>query len=91
MEGRDREREIKLSAIKEQYLGFIRPKKRVIKPSQKLRFSFDWENAEDTSRDRDYLYDCPHEARLLFGRGLRAGMDRREQKNLLANCMKSLI
>ncbi|KAH6801680.1 P-loop containing nucleoside triphosphate hydrolases superfamily protein [Perilla frutescens var. frutescens] len=80
----EREREIELSAIKEQYLGSKKPKKRVIKPSEKFRFSFDWENTEDTSRDMNSLYQNPHEARLLFGRGFRAGMDRREQKKLAA-------
>jgi ATP-dependent RNA helicase DDX23/PRP28 len=55
-------------------------KKRVIKPSEKFRFSFGWENTEDTSRDMNTLYQSPHEARLLFGRGFLAGIDRREQK-----------
>ena len=27
-------------------------------------------------------YQNPHEAQLLFGRGFRAGMDRREQKKV---------
>ena len=78
----EREREKELDAIKEQYLGSKKPKKRVIKPSEKFRFSFDWENTEDTSRDMNSLYQNPHEARLLFGRGFRAGIDRREQKKL---------
>lgn len=86
----EREREIELSAIKEQYLGSKKPKKRVIKPSEKFRFSFDWENTEDTSRDMNSLYQNPHEARLLFGRGFRAGMDRREQKKLAAKNEKEL-
>ncbi len=34
-----------------QYLGAKKLKKRVVKPSEKFRFSFDWENTEDTSRD----------------------------------------
>ncbi|KAM7260042.1 hypothetical protein ACFE04_015783 [Oxalis oulophora] len=78
----EREKEKELDAIKEQYLGSKKPKKRVIKPSEKFRFSFDWENTEDTSRDMNSLYQNPHEAQLLFGRGFRAGMDRREQKKL---------
>ncbi|KAH9327893.1 hypothetical protein KI387_000001, partial [Taxus chinensis] len=76
----EREKEKELEAIKEQYLGTKKPKKRVIKPSEKFRFSFDWENTEDTSRDMNFLYQNPHETQLLFGRGFRAGMDRREQK-----------
>ncbi|KAK3149578.1 hypothetical protein QOZ80_3AG0219380 [Eleusine coracana subsp. coracana] len=80
----EREREKELEAIKEQYLGSKKPKKRVIKPSEKFRFSFDWENTEDTSRDMNALYQSPHEARLLFGRGFLAGIDRREQKKAAA-------
>ncbi|CAI9275258.1 unnamed protein product [Lactuca saligna] len=86
----EREREKELDAIKEQYLGSKKPKKRVIKPSDKFRFSFDWENTEDTSRDMNILYQNSHEARLLFGRGFRAGMDRREQKKLAAKNEKEL-
>ncbi|KAM4072573.1 hypothetical protein ACB094_11G147800 [Castanea mollissima] len=80
----EREREKELDSIKEQYLGSKKPKKRVIKPSEKFRFSFDWENTEDTSRDMNALYQNPHEAQPLFGRGFRAGVDRREQKKLAA-------
>ncbi|KAG6712308.1 hypothetical protein I3842_05G097300 [Carya illinoinensis] len=86
----EREREKELEAIKEQYLGSKKPKKRVIKPSEKFRFSFDWENTEDTSRDMNSLYQNPHEARLLFGRGFRAGLDRREQKKLAAKIEKDM-
>ncbi|ESW28375.1 hypothetical protein PHAVU_003G281500 [Phaseolus vulgaris] len=86
----EREREKELESIKEQYLGSKKPKKRVIKPSEKFRFSFDWENTEDTSRDMNALYQNPHEAQLLFGRGFRAGMDRREQKKLAAKNEKEM-
>jgi len=86
----EREREKELEAIKEQYLGTKKPKKRVIKPSEKFRFSFDWENTEDTSRDMNSLYQNPHDAQLLFGRGFRAGVDRREQKKLAAKNEKDL-
>ncbi|XWS22282.1 hypothetical protein CRYUN_Cryun29cG0021000 [Craigia yunnanensis] len=86
----ERERGKELDAIKEQYLGSKKPKKRVIKPSEKFRFSFDWENTEDTSRDMNSLYQNPHEAQLLFGRGFRAGMDRREQKKLAAKNEKEI-
>ncbi|KAG1334697.1 DEAD-box ATP-dependent RNA helicase 21-like [Cocos nucifera] len=87
----EREREKELDAIKEQYLGSKKPKKRVIKPSEKFRFSFDWENTEDTSRDMNTLYQNPHEARLLFGRGFLAGIDRREQKKLAARQEKETL
>ncbi|XP_039144762.1 DEAD-box ATP-dependent RNA helicase 21 isoform X2 [Dioscorea cayenensis subsp. rotundata] len=86
----EREKEKELESIKEQYLGSKKPKKRVIKPSEKFRFSFDWENTEDTSRDMNVLYQNPHEARPLFGRGFRAGMDRREQKKLAARNEKEI-
>lgn len=86
----EREKEKELEAIKEQYLGTKKPKKRVIKPSEKFRFSFDWENTEDTSRDMNALYQNPHDAQLLFGRGFRAGVDRREQKKLAAKNEKDL-
>ncbi|CAM8954662.1 unnamed protein product [Rhodiola kirilowii] len=72
----EREREKDLEAIKEQHLGSKKPKKRVIKPSEKFRI--DWENTDDTSRVMNSL--C--EARLLFGRGFRAGIDRWEQKKV---------
>ncbi|AES74381.1 putative RNA helicase [Medicago truncatula] len=86
----ERKREQDLESIKEQYLGSKKPKKRVIKPSEKFRFSFDWENTEDTSRDRNDLYENPHTAQLLFGRGFIAGMDRREQKKLAAKQEKEM-
>jgi ATP-dependent RNA helicase DDX23/PRP28 len=78
-----REREEALNAIKEQYLGSNKPKRRAInRPSDKSRFSFDWENADDTSRrDTGALHDA---APLLFGRGFLAGVDRREQKKAAA-------
>ncbi|KAI3867198.1 hypothetical protein MKX03_029245 [Papaver bracteatum] len=77
----EKEKEKDLEAIREQYLGNSKkPKIRVIKPSEKFRFTFDWDSTEDTSRDLNSLYQNPHEAKLLFGRGFRAGMDRREQK-----------
>ncbi|KAJ0966418.1 hypothetical protein J5N97_027556 [Dioscorea zingiberensis] len=49
---REREREKEIEAIKEKYLGLKKPKKRVIKPSEKFRFSFEWDNTEDTSEAR---------------------------------------
>ena len=75
----NREREKELDSIKEQYLGISqKPKKRVIiKPSEKFRFSFNWDN---TCCDINSLYQKPREARLLFGRGFRGGVHRREQK-----------
>ncbi|KAJ0631395.1 putative RNA helicase [Helianthus annuus] len=86
----ERERGKALKAIKQQYLGSNKPKKRVTKPGEKFRVLFDWENTEDTSRDTNILYQNPHEAMLMFGRGFRAGIDRREQKKLAAKNEKKL-
>jgi ATP-dependent RNA helicase DDX23/PRP28 len=58
---------------KEQSLGYKKPRKRIIKPLEKFRFSFDWENTEDTSRD--VLHQTLHEARQLYGRGFLAGRE----------------
>ena len=51
-------------------------KKKALKISEKFRFSFDWDAADDTSRDLNPLYQNKHETQLLFGRGMRAGIDR---------------
>ncbi|KAK9864816.1 hypothetical protein WJX84_003059 [Apatococcus fuscideae] len=79
---RDEERErLKMQEmINKQYLGGEKEKKKVKKPSEKFRFNFDWEATDDTSRDLNPLYQDPQTALLLFGRGMRAGVDRREQK-----------
>jgi ATP-dependent RNA helicase DDX23/PRP28 len=45
---------------------------------------FDWEPEQDTSRDANAAYGARHEAALQFGRGLRAGVDRREAKTAAA-------
>jgi ATP-dependent RNA helicase DDX23/PRP28 len=73
----DKEKE--MLAIKDSYLGVKKKKKKVVKMSEKFRFTFDWAADEDTSVDLNPLYEKKHEALLLFGRGLRAGIDRREQ------------
>lgn len=86
-----REKEKELELIKQQYLGQEKVKKRVLKPSEKFRFNFDWEVSDDTSRDLNPLYNNPHEAAPLFGRGLRAGIDRREQKKEALSREKELL
>ncbi len=72
--------------IKKQYLGGEKLKKKMLKPSEKFKFNFDWEAGDDTSKDLNPLYNNTHEAQLLFGRGLRAGVDRREQKKVGSSC-----
>lgn len=71
-----KELEKQKEALKRQYLGSKKEKKKVLKPSEKFRFSFDWEASDDTSRDLNPLYQNKHETQLLFGRGMRAGIDR---------------
>ncbi|MCL7033400.1 hypothetical protein MKW94_016116 [Papaver nudicaule] len=81
---RNKSLEVDLDAIKVQNLGTAKKSKmRVIKPSEKFEFCF-YSNGTNTSRVVNSLYENPHEAQLLFGRGFRASMDRREQKNLAA-------
>mmetsp|Transcript_19753 Transcript_19753/g.49873 ORF Transcript_19753/g.49873 Transcript_19753/m.49873 type:complete len:800 (+) Transcript_19753:151-2550(+) len=80
-----------LESIKAQYLGQEKVKKRMLKPSDKFKFNFDWENSEDTSKDFNPLYNNLHEAPLLFGRGMRAGADRREQKKQAALHERELL
>ena len=50
-----------------------------MKVSEKFRFTIDWAAEEDPSVDLTPLYENKHEALLLFGRGLRGGIDRRAQ------------
>ena len=78
----ERERQQMADMIKKQYLGGEKLKKKMLKPSEKFKFNFDWEAGDDTSKDLNPLYNNTHEAQLLFGRGLRAGVDRREQKKV---------
>jgi len=74
-DARARERELEL--IRAQYMGGAKAKKKVTKPSDKFKFKFDWDKDQDTSADLNPLYDRPHESALAFGRGARAGVDRR--------------
>jgi len=78
-----REKEKEMAAIRAQYLGTKKEKKKPVKPSEKFKFSFDWELSDDTSRDLNPLYNNPHEAMLMYGRGLRAGIDPEEQKKTI--------
>ncbi|GFH21085.1 ATP-dependent RNA helicase DDX23/PRP28, partial [Haematococcus lacustris] len=56
----ERERERELEMIKQQYLGMNKLKKRVIRPSEKYKFNFEWGAEEDTSKDLNPLYANPH-------------------------------
>ena len=48
--------------IKAQYLGGEKKKKKVLKGAEKFKFNFDWEAADDTSRDLNPLYNQTHGA-----------------------------
>eukprot|EP00887_Chlorella_sp_A99_P003990 scaffold11.g3990.t1 len=87
----DRERQRELELIKQQYLGGEKKKKKVLKATERFKFVFDWDAGEDTSRDLNPLYQNLHEANLLFGRGFRAGIDRREQKKVAAESEAELL
>lgn len=80
----EKEREKELEMIKQNYLGTERPKRKIIKAADRFKVNFDWDAGDDTSRDLNPLYQDTHEAALLFGRGFRAGIDRREQKKASA-------
>ena len=56
----DREKEKELELIKQQYLGADKQKKRIMKPSDKFKFNFDWDAGEDTSKDLNPLYNQTH-------------------------------
>lgn len=75
--------ENELDQIRKHYLGIKDEKKKIKKPSEKFKitFNFDWDNSEDTSNiDGNPYYQNRPEPQLLFGRGFRAGIDVHEQK-----------
>ncbi|GFE54633.1 DEAD-family helicase [Babesia ovis] len=75
--------EKELEQIRQHYLGNKQVVKKVKKPSEKFKtiFTFEWDNAEDTSRnDNNPIYQNRPEPQLLFGRGYRAGIDVKEQR-----------
>eukprot|EP00746_Dinoflagellata_sp_MGD_P159510 gnl/MRDRNA2_/MRDRNA2_86718_c1_seq1.p1 gnl/MRDRNA2_/MRDRNA2_86718_c1~~gnl/MRDRNA2_/MRDRNA2_86718_c1_seq1.p1 ORF type:complete len:476 (+),score=-24.53 gnl/MRDRNA2_/MRDRNA2_86718_c1_seq1:220-1647(+) len=75
--------------INHQYLGIQKERKRIAHPSERMRFIFEWDIEEDTSRDLNPLYDRPATLTMLFSRGMRGGIDRAEQqKNNSLNAKK---
>lgn len=58
--GQERERQRELELIKQQYLGGERAKKKVLKATERMKFVFDWDADEDTSRDLNPLYQNLH-------------------------------
>jgi ATP-dependent RNA helicase DDX23/PRP28 len=56
--------------IKQQYLGGEKVKKKVLKATERMKFVFDWDADEDTSRDLNPLYQNLHGE----GQGLQQGL-----------------
>lgn len=77
-----REKEKEREALRDQYLGKKKVKKKIVKPSEKFSkiFQFDWDASEDTSRDANPLYSQRAQLNASFGRGYLAGIDMREQR-----------
>jgi len=84
-EARQKEREVKKESaeekkeqelIRKQYLGGKAEKKKVVRPSEKFKFVFDWDAGEDTSNS---MYKTRHEVKPQFGRGYLAGIDKESQ------------
>lgn len=80
-----------LEAIRAQYSGGATAKRKVpAKPADKFKFLFDWAPEQDTSRPAAAGVPSAPEV-LQFGRGLRAGMDRLQQRTAAADHTASLI
>ena len=88
---RERDREKELERIRNQYMGGEPERKKPSRPADKFKFKFDWDKDQDTSQDLNPLYENPHEGALLFGRGLRAGIDRRAQMRDNSHAQMALI
>jgi hypothetical protein len=69
----ERERSRELELLKQQYLGAEKVKKKVVKVTERFKFTFDWDAGEDTSRDLNPLYQNLHGEWLQGGEG-KAGM-----------------
>ncbi|EDV26705.1 uncharacterized protein TRIADDRAFT_50105 [Trichoplax adhaerens] len=74
----DRDKQKELDAIKQQYLGGIKKKKKLRRMNER-KFVFDWEATDDTSDDINPIYQERHNIQFL-GRGHIAGIDLKEQK-----------
>jgi len=75
--------EKEIEYMKKQYLGLIREKKKLQKPSEMFHtnFVFDWDESEDTSKDISDLYSSRKDPHLLFGKGHLGGIDPTLRKN----------
>jgi ATP-dependent RNA helicase DDX23/PRP28 len=75
----EQELQKEIEAIKQHYLGGKKEKKKILKPSEKFRFVFNWDASEDTSQDINSLYANRMDLRPQFGKGYIGGIDHREQ------------
>jgi ATP-dependent RNA helicase DDX23/PRP28 len=101
------EKEKDLELIRQNYLGIgasqqggrtqqQQKSRRLDKSKAKAKFLFEWDASEDTSTaaagygTQGSLYGN-RDAALLFGRGYRAGIDRREQKRIGADVEEEIL
>ena len=68
-------------------MGAVQDKQHEKKRERK--FKFEWDATDDTSQDVNPLYAQPHVAQL-YGRGLLAGIDIKEQKRVRSELYKSI-
>ena len=61
----EKEKDRTLELIKQQYLGGEKQKKKVMRPTEKFRFNFDWEAADDTSRVSPSLHTHCHNTPIV--------------------------
>ncbi|EGG17037.1 putative RNA helicase [Cavenderia fasciculata] len=74
-EKRSREEEKEISDIKNEYYGEKKEAKKKPKKSERTRFVFEWDAAEDTSSDYNALYTNKVQAKPQFGRGVMGGFE----------------
>eukprot|EP01134_Creolimax_fragrantissima_P001323 CFRG1323T1 len=73
------ELEAEQKAIKERYVGKEKQKRRVRRMNEK-KFTFDWDDGDDTGVDHNSLYKERHQVHAMFGRGHFGGIDIRQQR-----------
>ena len=68
--------------IKNTRLGINKERRTVNKPSEKFKKIYvdDWNPEDDTSKDINPLYQNKYQGKILFGKGMLAGIDEEEQK-----------
>lgn len=71
-----------IEMIKNTKLGINKEKRKLQKPSEKFKKIYvdDWNPEDDTSIDINPLYQQKYQPKILFGKGLLAGIDPSDQK-----------